>query len=283
MPNDLAKAAASLPPGGLLDLAALNTVRLQVPTPMRTLPTARSRAFMTEQPDKSPNLPGGPVPKAVVNRLSLYLRELQQLVRGGHETTSSSHLGGLLGFTDAQVRKDLAYFGHFGYPGIGYRCDELIGAIRQILGTNRGWTVAMVGTGNLGRALLGYRGFGHQNFKIVAAFDIDPAKIGSRIEDVPIYHLEQAAEIVRQHKIKLGMIVVPAPAAQSVADTLAQAGIEGIVNFAPVTLVLPPEVSIIGVDLAMELEQLSFAVANRQCPGKAVANCEKNRPPAKPE
>jgi len=221
---------------------------------------------MSEPPDKSPNLPEGPVPKAVVNRLSLYLRELQQLVRGGHDTTSSSHLGGLLGFTDAQVRKDLAYFGHFGYPGIGYRCDELIGAIRQILGTNRGWPVAMVGTGNLGRALLGYRGFGHQNFKIVAAFDVDPAKIGGQIEGVPIYHLEQLESVVQEHKIKLGMIVVPAPAAQSVADKLIQAGIEGIVNFAPVTLVLPPEVSLVGVDLAMELEQLSFAVANRQCP-----------------
>jgi redox-sensing transcriptional repressor len=218
---------------------------------------------MTDQPDKTPSLPEGPVPKAVVSRLSLYLRELQHLVRGGHETTSSSHLGGLLGFTDAQVRKDLAYFGHFGYPGIGYRCEELIAAIRQILGTDRGWSVAMVGTGNLGRALLGYRGFGSQNFKIVAAFDIDPNKVGGRIENVPIYHLDDLDKIVREHKIKLGMIVVPAPAAQSVADRLIQAGIEGIVNFAPVTLVVPPEISLVGVDLAVELEQLSFAVASR--------------------
>src|SRR6266403_5395872 len=95
------------------------------------------------------------VPKAVVNRLSLYLRELQHLVRDGHETTSSNQLGSLLGFSDAQVRKDLAYFGHFGHPGIGYRCDELIAAIRKILGTNRQWLAALVGAGNLGRALLG--------------------------------------------------------------------------------------------------------------------------------
>jgi redox-sensing transcriptional repressor len=219
---------------------------------------------MTDQPDKTPSLPEGPVPKAVVSRLSLYLRELQHLVRGGHETTSSSHLGGLLGFTDAQVRKDLAYFGHFGYPGIGYRCEELIAAIRQILGTDRGWSVAMVGTGNLGRALLGYRGFSSQNFKIVAAFDIDTHKVGGRIESVPIYHLDDLDKIVREHKIKLGMIVVPAAAAQSVADRLIQSGIEGIVNFAPVTLAIPPEVSLVGVDLAVELEQLSFAVASRQ-------------------
>jgi redox-sensing transcriptional repressor len=111
---------------------------------------------------------------------------------------------------------------------------------------------------------LGYRGFGSQNFKIVAAFDIDAHKVGGRIEGVPIYHLDQLDEVAGQHKIKLGMIVVPAPAAQSVADKLVQAGIEGIVNFAPVTLVLPPDVSLVGVDLAVELEQLSFAVANRQ-------------------
>src|ERR1700704_1937984 len=127
---------------------------------------------MSDSKDKSAGSgPDQPVPKAVVSRLSLYLRELQHLVRDGHETTSSNELGKLLGFTDAQVRKDLAYFGHFGYPGIGYRCQELIDAVRQIMGTDRQWPVAMVGVGNLGRALLGYRGFGQQNFRIVAAFD----------------------------------------------------------------------------------------------------------------
>src|SRR5918999_168490 len=113
------------------------------------------------------------VPKAVVSRLSLYLRELQHLVRDGHETTSSTQLGKLLGFTDAQVRKDLAYFGQFGYPGIGYRCSELIEAIKRILGTSQPWSLAIVGLGNLGRALMGYRGFGQQGFRIVAAFDVD--------------------------------------------------------------------------------------------------------------
>jgi redox-sensing transcriptional repressor len=216
------------------------------------------------QPKSKPSLESeGPVPKAVVNRLSLYLRELVRLVRDGHQTTSSSHLGALLGFTDAQVRKDLAYFGHFGYPGIGYRCQELIDAIRRILGTDRIWPVAMVGVGNLGRALLGYKGFGHQNFRIVAAFDVDPSRVGETIESVPIYQLDKLPEIVQQQRIKLGMIVVPATAAQTVADKLVAAGVEGVVNFAPVTLVLPSTVSLVGVDLAMELEQLSFAVVNR--------------------
>lgn len=117
--------------------------------------------------------PESSVPQAVVSRLSLYLRELQQLRREGRETTSSTQLGKLLGFTDAQVRKDLAYFGQFGYPGIGYRCDELVAAIKQILGTDQDWPIGIVGAGNLGRALMGYRGFEQQGFKIVAAFDAD--------------------------------------------------------------------------------------------------------------
>jgi redox-sensing transcriptional repressor len=203
------------------------------------------------------------VPKAVVSRLSLYLRELQHLIRDGRETTNSSQLGQLLGFSDAQVRKDLAYFGHFGHPGIGYRCDELITAIRRILGTDRDWPVAIIGTGNLGTALLGYKGFNHQGFRIVAAFDVDAGKVGGTIMGVPIYHFDQLSAVASEQKIKLGMIAVPAVAAQGVADRLVMAGIDGIVNFAPVTLVLPPHVSQVGVDLAIELEQLSFAVVNR--------------------
>ncbi len=213
---------------------------------------------------KSPPPSGDvPVPKAVVSRLSLYLRELQHLVRDGHQRTSSSQLGRLLGFSDAQVRKDLAYFGHFGHPGIGYRCDDLIHAIRKILGTDRDWPVAMVGTGNLGRALLGYKGFSHQGFRIAAAFDIDPQRVGATIEGVRVFHLDRLSEVAAENHIKLAMIAVPAPAAQAVADRLVAAGIEGIVNFAPVTISLPEHVRQIGVDLAIELEQLSFSVLNR--------------------
>jgi len=201
------------------------------------------------------------VPKAVINRLSLYLRELQRLVRSGKETTNSQELGSLLGFTDAQVRKDLAYFGQFGYPGIGYRCDELVSAIRAILGTDQVWSVVMVGVGNLGRALLGYKGFTQQGFRIVAAFDTDEEKVGQSIDEVPVHPLDDLADVVSRHSIRLGMIAVPAAAAQSVADRLVAAGIEGIVNFAPVTINLPEKVSRVGVDLAIELEQLSFSVA----------------------
>lgn len=204
------------------------------------------------------------VPKAVVSRLSLYLRELRHLTMAGQETVSSSALGAVLGFSDAQVRKDLAYFGHFGQPGIGYRCGELIAAIRAILGTDRESTVAMVGIGNLGRALLGYKGFANQGFRLVAAFDIDTHRLEKEIEGVPVYHIGRLEEIVRESGIELGLISVPAGAAQGVADRLVEAGVAGIVNFAPVTLSLPEEVSVVGVDLATELEQLSFSVANRR-------------------
>jgi redox-sensing transcriptional repressor len=204
------------------------------------------------------------VPKGVVNRLSLYLREILHLLHAGHATTSSSQLGQHLGFTDAQVRKDLAYFGHFGQPGVGYRCEELVQAIRSILGTDRQWTVAMVGVGNLGRALLGYRGFASQGFRIVAAFDIDPEIVGQEIDGVTVHSFDKLEEVVREQSIELGLMTVPAGSAQQVAGRLVEAGVTGILNFAPVTLNLPNEVSLVGVDLATELQQLCFSVASRR-------------------
>jgi redox-sensing transcriptional repressor len=214
---------------------------------------------------KPPTPPGdGSIPKAVVNRLSLYLRELEHLVRDGYETTSSNRLGSVLGFTDAQVRKDLAYFGHFGYPGIGYRCDELIMAVKRILGTDQQWPAALVGVGNLGRALLGYRGFPQRGFRIMAAFDAADDKVGTLVEGLVVQHLDRLPEAAAAHRIRLGMIAVPATSAQLVADRLVAVGVEGILNFAPVTINLPGHVSQVGVDLAIELEQLAFSVVNRK-------------------
>jgi redox-sensing transcriptional repressor len=229
----------------------------------------RTQPFHPSEP-----LSDAPVPKVVVSRLSLYLRELQRLEAVGQQTISSGQLGALLGFSDAQVRKDLGFFGQFGYPGVGYRCDELIRAMRDILGTNHPWSVAMVGVGNLGQALLGYRGFGRQNFSIAAAFDPDPAKVGQVIQGIRIQPLEELADTIRAHGIRLGMIVVPVAAAQEAADRLVAAGVEGIVNFAPVTLVLPPHVQNIGVDLAIELEQLSFAVTNKLAKSGAATDVD---------
>ena len=205
-----------------------------------------------------------PPPKAVVHRLSLYSRELQRLQREGQETISSTQLGKLLGLSDAQVRKDLAYFGQFGYPGVGYRCDELTAQIRRILGTDRRWPVFLVGVGHLGQALLGYRGFGEQGFQIVAAFDVDPAKVGANLGGVPVLHLDEIGREADERGVRLAVLAVPATVAQDVAERLASEGVHGILNFAPVTLKLPPGVSTIGVDLAIELEQLLFAVVQRQ-------------------
>lgn len=207
--------------------------------------------------------PASNVPKAVVSRLSLYLRELQQLLLASKKTISSTNLGRRLGLTAAQVRKDFAYFGQFGYPGIGYRCEELIAEIKKILGTDRVWNVALVGCGNLGQALLGYRGFQKQGFRVVAAFDVSPEIVGKTIEDLRVHHLDELTEISKLHDIRLAILAVPSHSAHKVSDQLVGAGISGILNFAPVTLTLPKSVSVVGVDLAMELEQLAFAVVKQ--------------------
>ena len=203
------------------------------------------------------------VPKAVVNRLSFYLRELQIVLLSGKKMISSSDLGKRLGITGAQVRKDFTYFGQFGYPGIGYRCEELIGRIREILGTDRMWPVALVGCGNLGQALLGYGGFEKQGFKVVAAFDVLPNLVGGKIGDLDVHHLDDIGSFIGKLQIKLAILAVPAKSARSVAEQLVHAGIEGILNFAPVTLNLPRPISVVGVDLAMELEQLAFHVVKK--------------------
>jgi len=206
---------------------------------------------------------GVAVPKAVVARLSLYCRELQHLVQQGQTTINSAQLGKRLGVTDAQVRKDLAYFGQFGYPGIGYRCGELVEQIRRILGTTESWSVVLVGVGNLGHALLRYRGFADQGFRIVAALDVDPQKVGQEIAGVRIGHLDRLAEVMQAHDIRIAVLAVPAPQAQRIAHQLVDAGIVGILNFAPVTLTLPEDIAVVGVDLAIELEQLVFAVVKK--------------------
>ena len=200
------------------------------------------------------------VPNPAVRRLSLYLRQLESLHRTGRTTVSSKQLGESLGLTDAQVRKDLAYFGQFGHPGIGYRVDDLIGQVKRILGTDKTWNVLLVGAGNLGRALMAYRGFDQKGFRLTAVFDNDAPKIGKKLGQFVIQPLEQLADTVRKENIKLAMLAVPADSAQEVADCLVDAGIRGLLNFAPVSITVPPDVALNAVDLAVQLEQLSFQV-----------------------
>lgn len=198
--------------------------------------------------------------RASVGRLSLYLRHLEGLLREGAATVSSSQLGDPLGVTDAQVRKDLAYLGNLGQPGIGYPIQELIAALRRALGVDRPWTVALVGVGNLARALLRYRGFQQRDFRIVALFDADAAKVGQQVDGLTIHAVDKIPAVVAATGAELGVVTVPSESAQGVADALAAAGVKGILNFAPVILRLPARVSLVSVDLTVQLEQLAFLV-----------------------
>ena len=201
------------------------------------------------------------VPVPAVRRLSLYLRQLESLERRGIRTVSSRQLGASLGFTDAQVRRDLTYFGQFGQPGIGYRVEALIQRLRQILGTDRSWDVLLVGVGNLGRALASYKGFEKKGFRLRAVFDADPAKVGRKCGPLVIRPMSELRQTVRELGIRLAILTVPADQAQAVADELAAAGIKGLLNFAPAAINVPPDMALEAVDLAVQLEQLSFAVS----------------------
>lgn len=203
-------------------------------------------------------------PKAVVGRLSLYLRQLETFQRQGQGTVSSSQLGAPLGISDAQVRKDLAYFGQFGYPGIGYRSEELIPALRHIMGIDREWPLALVGVGNLGRALLKYRVFLSRGFHVVALFDNDPKKIGQVFEGLRVEPVESLRQAVVSQGVSMAVLTVPAEAAQKVAEEMVACGIVGILNFAPVSLIVPPSVSVVGVDLSVQLQHLAYNVQNAQ-------------------
>jgi redox-sensing transcriptional repressor len=201
------------------------------------------------------------IPLPAVRRLSLYLRQLESFADENRRTISSRQLGEVLGLSDAQVRKDLAYFGQFGHAGIGYRVPELIQRVRRILGTDKLSPMLLVGVGNLGRALIAFRGFQKRGFELIAVFDKDPAKIGEVTDGPKRLKVQTLAEmplIVRKHAIRIGVVAVPASSAQQVAEEMVAAGIRAILNFAPVALQVSPEISVASVDLAIHLEQLSF-------------------------
>jgi len=201
---------------------------------------------------------GKKVPQTTVSRMSLYYRALKQMLGNGITATSSAALSKDVGFNDAQIRKDLAYFGQFGVPGRGYEVESLLEAIAGVLGINRRWKVALVGVGHLGYALLAYKGFGDQGFDICCAFDNDPDKIGKTWEGVPIHDIAEAVDVLREKQIELGIIAIPEAAAQNALDTLVVGGVKSVLTFAPGRLRVPPGVRVRRVDLAMELEWLSY-------------------------
>jgi redox-sensing transcriptional repressor len=198
--------------------------------------------------------------RASVGRLSLYLRCLEGLLRDGIAKVSSGQLGEAVSVTDTQVRKDLASLGNLGHPGIGYATHELIAAIRRALGVDREWAVALVGVGNLARALLRYRGFQQRGFRIVALFDADLEKVGTRVDGLEVHAANDMAAVIAATGAELGVMTVPSESAQAVADALVAAGIRGLLNFAPTVLRLPPGVSLVSVDLTVQLEHLAFLV-----------------------
>jgi redox-sensing transcriptional repressor len=201
-------------------------------------------------------------PRAVVSRLSLYLRQLEALHAAGQTRVSSTQIANMLHLRDAQVRKDLAFFGQFGHPGIGYQIDELQVSIRKALGTDRLWPLALVGLGNLGRALIRYKEFDKHGFRIAAVFDNDPKKTGTIVQDFPVYSIDQLPEIAKSHGISIAALTVPADVAQEVVNKLTVSGIRGILNFAPVALSVPADVSVVSVDLSVQLEQLVYKVSH---------------------
>jgi redox-sensing transcriptional repressor len=213
-----------------------------------------------EQRKRSAAGPEARLSRASAGRLSLYLRQLEGLLDEGTAGVSSSLLGKSLGLTDTQVRKDLAALGSLGQPGIGYDVAELVSAIRSALGIDRQWRTALVGVGNLARALLRYHGFLDRGFRIVALFDNDPTKVGKTVDGLVVHPLGRMPEVVAATRAELGILTVPAEAAQGVADELIAANIRGLLNFAPGVLRVPNGISVVHVDLTVQLEQLAFLV-----------------------
>ena len=199
----------------------------------------------------------------IITRLSVYLRILSEFEEWRRETVSSAGMAKLTGFTDAQIRKDLSSLGQLGISGMGYDVKHLREVLSQVLGLGKQWKVALVGAGNLGLALLAYPGFKKQGFNIIAVFDSDLGKVGKKRAGIIIRNVEELADTVRSAGIKIGIIAVPASEARKVADNLLRAGVECILNFAPLRLKLPQEVKVRNVDLTMELENFSCFLTNK--------------------
>lgn len=198
------------------------------------------------------------VPDATVARLPIYLRCLRTLQERDVDTVSSERLADLAGVNAAKVRKDLSYLGSYGTRGIGYDVEYLVYQVSRELGLTQEWPAVIVGVGNLGRALADYAGFTERGFPVVALVDADPAKTGTRVAGMPIRPVGELPELVAEHGIAVGVVATPPDAAQDVTDLLVEAGVGAILNFAPTVLAVPDDVSLRKVDLAVELQILSF-------------------------
>jgi redox-sensing transcriptional repressor len=229
------------------------------------VPDRSARAGASPPADEEPRR----IPEATVARLPLYYRALLEITERGVGTTSSERLAELAGVNAAQVRKDLSYLGSYGTRGVGYEVAFLVDRISAELGLTHDWPVAIVGVGNLGQALANYRGFGARGFRVLALVDEDPAKVGGKVGDLEIQSLDDLPELVRTRGITIGIVATPAAAAQGVADRLVAAGVRSILNFAPAVVTVPDGVSLRKVDLATELQILSFYQSHLRSKAKA--------------
>jgi len=203
------------------------------------------------------------IAESTVRRLSLYLRFLEEFEEQGIDTVSSEALAARGGTTSAQVRKDLSFFGSFGKRGLGYSVTELVHKLREILGLGRTYRVAVIGAGKIGSALVQYRGFRQRGFEIVSIFDADPGKVGKAWNGLTVRDARELEAELRRHPVEIAVIVTPGDAAQTVTDRCIALGVKAILNFAPVQLAVPEDVVVKNVNLALELEALSYALTNR--------------------
>jgi len=203
------------------------------------------------------------IPMATINRLSIYLRNLDELMTNDVEVISSERLAKQCGVNPAQIRKDLAYFGEFGVRGVGYRVKDLYSQIKEILGLDRPWNMALFGVGNLGSALIRHANFLKHGYRFVAAFDLDPEKIGKRLPNgLVIEHVDRFEELVKERNVEMGIIAVPPASAQSVANQLILAGINGILNFSPVQIQVPDCCRVENVDFSIKLDNLAYHISS---------------------
>lgn len=198
------------------------------------------------------------IPEATIVRLSVYSRFLEQADKRGIVTISSGEIADGVGVSPAQVRKDLAYFGEFGTRGVGYNVKDLLRHTLKILGLSSKWKAIVVGAGNLGSALGSYRGFKERGFNIIGVFDNDLTKIGKKLNDLEVMGIDKITEFTKREKVHIGILAVPVTVAQEMADILIDAGIRAILNFAPTVLNVPFDVEVRNVDLAVNLEILTF-------------------------
>jgi redox-sensing transcriptional repressor len=198
------------------------------------------------------------IPDIIIGRLPVYLRALQSLADRGIQTTSSQELGEIVGISAAQIRKDISQFGEFGKQGTGYSIPFLVERLRDILKVDRGWEVIIVGMGDMGHALARYNGFTNRGFHISMIFDNDPQKIGQKVGDFEIFDTAEMAEKIKQRKIKVAMLTVPANAAQEMAEQLVKAGIKAILNYAPISLNISEGVQVQYIDPVTHLQRMTY-------------------------